>query len=182
MPQTSSSPARRPAPAPAPRRPRSRGRRVASLRRRPRERRAHAPGDRSGLVVGRHVEGRALDHRSVARQRHRLVSPEALRVSVAADHAGIHAQPVAGGDHDVSPNLDVLALLVEVALFAEDGPRAVLLEYSYGEVAEIRATLLLVHERLFRSQLPAHALRDLFEVDFLYLKVCRRRRRALRLD
>ena len=97
------------------------------------------------------------------------------------DHAGVHAEAVAGGDDDVLPDLDGPDLLVEVALLTDDRPGAVLLEHPDGEVLEIRAALLLVHQRLLGAQPPAHAFGHLFEVHFLDTEVGRRRRGSQRL-
>src|SRR2546430_17041658 len=86
----------------------------------------------------------------------------------------IYAEAVAGGDDDVLPDLDGPDLLVEVTLLTDDRPGAVLLEHPDGEVLEIRAALLLVHQRLLGAQPPAHAFGHLFEVHFLDTEAGRR--------
>jgi len=76
--------------------------------------------------------------------------PEPLGVGVPVDHAGVHTEPVARGDDHVLPHFDVLGLLIEVSLVAEDHPGAILLEHPHGEVPEIRPPLLVVHQGLLR--------------------------------
>src|SRR5919108_190430 len=166
-PRASTAPGRRRRRPASARRARSRSARDVSLVRRSRERRADATRDGRGLVLRRQVERGAAHHGAIARERDRLIGPQPLRAGAPANDVGIHAHPVAGGDDDVLADLDVLRLLIEVALLAENGPGTVLVEDLHDEIAQARAALLLVHEGLLRAQLPAHTLGDLFEIDVL---------------
>ena len=144
----------------------------------PRERGAHAPGHRRPLVPHAHVERGPVHHRAVAGEADGRVGPEPPLGALPPEHARLELQPVAGGQHDVPPDLHVARLPEQVPFFTHDRPRPVPLDDAHRDLLERRASFLLEDEGLLGLEPPAHATRYLLQLHLLDPEVGARGRRS----